>query len=158
MAPRLAWIGLAACFVLLVVTGAEGQDTSDPEETAEKIADAISFGDSGELSDLSSDHIELDLGSGAMTYSRDQARYVYASFFEEHPPSRFDIGEINVLQGTCTARGTYHSLDSNQSWDAFIRLVATGSGGWSLKELRFTRSLQMRTIPQSGMPPQLPPR
>ena len=154
-------LALVLVVVGATVTGrqeiATAQDRSDADEVAQAIGDAVAHADARLLSDLSSGQVELDLGDGTSVYSSDQARYVFASFFDDHPPSHFDLGEVNELRGTCTARGRYLSIDTNQPWDVFMRL-SYSTGAWRLKELRLTRSFQLPTPVPSPLQPRLPPR
>ncbi len=120
--------------------GVSAQDLTDPDAVASLVAEAIESGDSRALAGLSAGQVELDLGAGSSVYSRDQARYVFTSFFEDHPPSDVSLGDVSVLEGLCTVRGRYTSLDSNQPWDVFIRL-GSSRGAWKLKEVRLTHSL-----------------
>ncbi|MFV1981178.1 MAG: DUF4783 domain-containing protein [Rhodothermia bacterium] len=137
--------------------GASAQDLTDPNAVASLVAGAIESGDSRTLAELSVGQVELDLGEGSSVYSRDQARYVFTSFFEDHPPSDVSLGEVSVLESLGTARGRYSSLDSNQQWDVFIRL-GSSRGAWKLKEVRLTHAHPPPHRAPSLSIPQLPPR
>lgn len=141
--------------ILLLVAGfaatgfghAAAQDRTDPKGVTKIIARAIASGDSKTLSELSASQVEIDLGEGSSVYTRDQARYVFASFFDEHPPSEFSFSGVKVLNELGTARGRYVSIDPDQPWDAFIRL-GKSDGKWRLREIQFSGGLQtMRQLP-----------
>jgi hypothetical protein len=150
MTNRLALISiLVAVIVAAGPARVVAQDRDDPKGMTKIIARAIASGDSRTLSELSAGQIEIDLGEGSSVYTRDQARYVFASFFDDHPPSDFTFGGVKVLNELSTARGKYFSIDSNQPWDAFIRL-GMADGKWRMKEIQFSGGLQTQR--------QLPPR
>ena len=150
MTDRLALILLlTAGLIAMGFDHAVAQDRTDPKGVTKIIARAIASGDAKALSELSADQVEIDLGKGSSVYTRDQARYVFASFFDDHPPSDFSFSGVKVLNDLSTARGRYFSIDSNQPWDAFIRL-GKSDGAWRLREIQFSGGLQ--TIRQ------LPPR
>ena len=70
-------------------------------------------------------------------YSKDQARYVFTSFFKKHPPEDFSVDDVSVVQGLSTARGRYLSRDANRHWEVFMRLAQSGSV-WEVKEVRIS--------------------
>lgn len=139
--------------VMIVVTGftySVAQDRTNPKKVAQAVTDAIAAGDARSLAKLGGGQIEIDLGRGSSVYSRDQARYVFASFFDDHPPSDFSLGEVKVMQGVCVARGRFVSVDVSQPRDAFIRL-SESEGRWTLKEIQFFGDLQ----PKDNLPPSM---
>ena len=158
MVTNLARI-LPLLMVLLIglQDAAAYQDQTNAEEVAEAVGDAVRNGDARRLSNLASGQIELDLGHGPETYSSDQARYVFTSFFEDHPPSYFELADINVGKDMCTARGRFLTIESNQPWDVFIRLSSSGKA-WRLKELRISQSFPVRIPTPSSITPQIPHR
>lgn len=132
---------LAAAFIVAGLDYSVAQDRTNPKKVAQAAADAIAAGDARELAKLGGGQIEIDLGQGSSVYSRDQARYVFASFFDDHPPSDFTLLEVKVMQELCIARGTFQSVDAGQPWSAFMRLSAS-DGRWSLKEIQLFGGLQ----------------
>ncbi len=158
MRRRFALIASFAGVILVgIATGVFAQNLADPNDVTLAVARAFETGDSRVLAKLLTDQVELDLGEGASVYSRDQARFVFTSFFEDHPPSNISLGEPSVLDDLCTARGRYASLDSNQPWDVFIRL-GSSKGAWRLKEVRLSHNLPALNQMPAPLTPQLPHR
>lgn len=140
-----------------IETGVLAQGLADPTHVASIVARALETGNSRVLAELSTSQVELDLGEGLSVYSRDQAKYVFTSFFDDHPPSNISLGEPSVLDDLCTARGSYESLDSNQPWDVFI-MLGSSNGTWRLKEVRLSPKLLEPNRLPATVTPQLPHR
>jgi hypothetical protein len=145
-------VSLTSVLLICAPPRVVAQGSSDPAEMAEIVTDALSVADSKALSDLSAGQVDLDLGEGSSVYTRDQARYVFTSFFRDHPPSDVSLGDVSMLQGTSTVRGTYHALDSNEPWRVFIRLSSI-QGTWKLKEVRLSHDF----LTPNSLPPVVTP-
>ena len=138
MHTRLILISLLAFLVTLGASSyAHAQALTNPKDIMDRVGNAFKQADSGTVAALSSSQVEIDFGKGSSMYSKDQAQYVFGSFFKKHPPEDFDLDEVTVLQGLSTARGRYLSRDSNRHWEVFMRLARSGSE-WEVKEVRIS--------------------
>ena len=130
-------VSLAFAVTLSAISYAQAQALTNPQDVMNAVGNAFRKADSGSMVSLSAKQVEIDFGEGSSMYTKDQARYVFSSFFKKHPPSEFSMGDVSVLQGLGTARGRYLSKDSNRHWEVFMRLAKSGSD-WEVKEVRIS--------------------
>lgn len=135
----LALLSFILCTAVLRPVAAQQPPADDAGRgLLEAVASSISRGDADGVFADAADRVDLTvLGSGNI-YSRDQAVYVLAEFFREHPPERFAFDEPSRRDDYWFASGTYRSEASRDPLWLFARLRLNGDV-WELRELRIER-------------------
>jgi hypothetical protein len=143
---------VATLIVLLTVQcWSQAQSIHSPEGILSRVTAALETGDARSLVELSTSQLEVNVGEGTSLYSRDQARFVLSSFFEDHPPAEFQTGEVSILMGYATVQGVLVLYDREQPLHFFLRLARTGEA-WRLKEIRMiSGATTNRPTPQPFM-------
>jgi len=136
-------VRLAFTLVLLgmVATVARGQgQAADGTEAVQKalatrVDTAFTAGNAQQLLTPATDRVEVSLFGTRTFYSSAQAFYVLDDFFDRHPPTRFEVGDVTRAGRSCFVRGRFEHTRNERTLQVYVRLVHREEA-WHLQEVR----------------------
>ena len=131
----------AVVLIGMVATTARGQarapDSSEAvsEALVNRVSTAFTDGDAQELLTPAADRVEVSLFGTRTFYSSAQAFYVLDDFFDRHPPTRFELGDVTKAGRSCFVRGRFGDRRDERTLQVYVRLVHR-EAAWQLQEVR----------------------
>ncbi|PSQ68175.1 MAG: hypothetical protein BRD29_04480 [Bacteroidetes bacterium QH_2_67_10] len=133
---RLRCFGALLALVLLVITVPLEAQAQEVRQSA--LREAFAAGDARAVLQRAAGHVEVGLLGNSSQYSRSQAVYVLDTFFDDHPPRRFEWKDTSTNGDSRFLTGRYWYEASKQAMPVYLRL-SRASEGWKLQEVRIER-------------------
>lgn len=106
-----------------------------PDTVVQRVATAFTDGDAQRLLSPAADRVEVSLFGTRTFYSSAQAFYVLDDFFEAHPPTGFEVGDVTEAGESCFLRGRFDHRRDERTLQVYVRLVRR-EDAWLLQEIR----------------------
>jgi len=106
-----------------------------PETLLTRIDTAFTAGDAQQLLTPATDRVEVSLFGTRTFYSSAQAFYVLEDFFDRHPPTRFEVGDVTRAGRSFFVRGRLEHSRDERTLQVYVRLVRRDEA-WHLQEVR----------------------
>jgi hypothetical protein len=140
LALALVLIGMGA-----TVARGQGQATDEGDAVSERLVNridtAFTDGDAQQLLTPAADRVEVSLFGTRTFYSSAQAFYVLDDFFERHPPTRFELGDVTRAGQSCFIRGQFGHSRGERTLQVYVRLVRR-EAAWHLQEVRIDADVE----------------
>lgn len=94
-----------------------------PEHLVRRVSSAFRQGNAAQLLETTAERIDVGLPGARAYYSRSQAVYVLRAFFQQHPPQRFEVGEISKASSSYFITGRYWYAQGEQPMRVYTRFA-----------------------------------